>query len=102
MTNTRKSSKRKMTKRKIIGGNINNQVGLDKILSIGYEVESTNLIKLTKNLETGDSLYNTDTKGLDMEEFENMIKRREQTFLDYDKLNISRGSSINKSRGLSN
>ena len=42
MTNTKKSSKTKITRKKIIGGNINNQRGLDKILSIGYEVESTN------------------------------------------------------------
>jgi len=72
--------KTKMTRKNIsTGGNINNQLGLDKILSIGYEVESTNLIKLTKTQEylPDHVLYNSDSARKDMEEFEKLG--------DYDK-----------------
>ena len=65
----------KMTKK--TGGNINNQIGLDKILSIGYEVESTNLVKLTKTQEFDNTLYNSDSARKDMEEFKKLG--------DYDK-----------------
>ena len=64
-----------MTKKRISssrGGNINNQVGLDKILSIGYEVESTNLIKLTETQEFENTLYNSDSARKDMEEFKKL------------------------------
>jgi hypothetical protein len=75
MTYTKKTSKIKMTKKRISssrGGNINNQVGLDKILSIGYEVESTNLIKLTETQEFENTLYNSDSARKDMEEFKKL------------------------------
>ena len=96
MTYTKKSNKRKMTKKKIsssTGGNINNQVGLDKILSIGYEVESTNLIKLTETQEFENTLYNSDSARKDMEEFKK---------LKYDNVNleddVSTSTTISTSR----
>ena len=99
MTYTKKSSKRKMTKKKIsssTGGNINNQVGLDKILSIGYEVESTNLIKLTETREFENTLYNSDSARKDMEEFKKL------KYDDFDLEDVStatsRSSSSSESR----
>ena len=65
----------KMTKKNVsTGGNINNRIGLDKILSIGYEVESTNLIKLTETLEFRPTyvLYNSDSARKDMDEFKKL------------------------------
>ena len=72
MSNTKKSSKTKITRKKIIGGNINNQRGLDKILSIGYEVESTNLVKLTESELDNTILYNSDSARKDMNEFKKL------------------------------
>ena len=96
MTYTKKSSKRKMTKKKIIGGNINNQVGLDKILSIGYEVESSNLIKLTETQDFENTLYNSDSARKDMEEFKKL------KYDDFDSEDVStatsRSSSSSESR----
>ena len=68
-------NKRKITrKNKLSGGNINNQSGLDKILSIGYEVECTNLVKLTETQEFRPTyvLYNSDSARKDMEEFKKL------------------------------
>ena len=103
MTYTKKSSKRKMTKKKIsssTGGNINNQVGLDKILSIGYEVESSNLIKLTETQEFENTLYNSDSARKDMEEFKKL------KYDDFDLEDVStptsKSSSESRSRSSSN
>ena len=75
MNNIKKSSKTKITRKNMsmsTGGNINNQIGLDKILSIGYEVESTNLVKLTETLEFENTLYNSDSARKHMEEFKKL------------------------------
>jgi hypothetical protein len=84
MTNTKKSSKTKITRRKIIGGNINNQKGLDKILSIGYEVESTNLVKLTESELDNTILYNSDSARKDMNEFKKLENYGQEDELDED------------------
>ena len=69
MRNTKRT---KLTRK--VGGNINNQAGLDKILSIGYEVECTNLVKLTETQEFRPTyvLYNSDSARKDMEEFKKL------------------------------
>ena len=68
----RKTKRTKLTRK--VGGNINNQSGLDKILSIGYEVECTNLVKLTETQEFRPTyvLYNSDSARKDMEEFKKL------------------------------
>ena len=83
-----------MTKKRISssrGGNINNQVGLDKILSIGYEVESTNLIKLTETQEFENTLYNSDSARKDMEEFKKL------KYDDFDSEDVSTPTSASSS-----
>uniref|UniRef100_A0A6C0IFG8 Uncharacterized protein n=1 Tax=viral metagenome TaxID=1070528 RepID=A0A6C0IFG8_9ZZZZ len=88
MTNIKKSNTTKMTRKTIgnisKGGNINNQLGLDKILSIGYEVESTNLIKLTETQEylPDNVLYNSDSARKDMEEFKKLKNYEDDEYND--------------------
>lgn len=74
MKNTMRNKPKVTRKHKLSGGNINNQAGLDKILSIGYEVESTNLVKLTETQEFRPTyvLYNSDSARKDMEEFKKL------------------------------
>jgi len=99
-TKTRKTKTRKTKTRKTktrIGGNINNQKGLEKILSIGYEVECNNLIKLTETFNTGPNqfiLYNSDSARKDMLEFD---KNNQECNEESDQEDLEEDKSSNKS-----
>jgi hypothetical protein len=78
------------------GGDIDNRNGLKYILSIGYEMESGNLSKLTKTdvVDNPDDiiLYNTDTARKDILTFKQLSESEEFDILD-DEL-ISRMEEI--------
>jgi hypothetical protein len=59
------------------GGNITNSSGLQHILSIGYELECANLMKLTK-VKSEDVLFNSDTLTEDIDDIQ-MQKMEENT-----------------------
>ena len=74
------------TKTRKKGGGIQKSNGLYHILSIGYEIECSNLMKLTKT-EIGENvLFNSDTLAHDAAEIKEMIESMNYDDVDDDLL----------------
>ena len=80
-----------------IGGSLSNTSGLQHILSIGYEVECSNLMKLTKS-ETEDPseliLFNSDTLVKDVNEIKKIVDNNYGSSENIDYNNIARSEEL--------